>query len=72
MARITIDTTDAQYQRLLDGLTTLHDTLRPRLALLKQMDRGRQQWWLHRDPLLRQAIRFTRDLAAFLDEEQSA
>ena len=63
MADIDIDTTGAQYRQLLSGLGTLRTVLAPRIKLLIKLPRDKQNQWLRRDPLLRRAILFARDLA---------
>ena len=69
MANINIDTTDVQYQKLLNGLGTLRVVLAPRIKLLMQLPEDKQKQWLRRDPLLRRAILFARNLSDLVDLE---
>jgi len=72
MARIEIDTTDPQYQQLLNGLETLKTVLAPRIKLLlrlrKQERMGLVRQWLQRDPLMRETLRLARQLSKLMGE----
>ncbi len=71
MADITLDTTSAQYQQLLNGLATLRTEIGPRVKMLKMLrDRGEDdkiRRLLQRDPLLRRTIKMSQGLVDFLD-----
>lgn len=69
MANINIDTTGVEYQRLLGGLAALRAVLTPSIRLLMQLPPAKQKQWLQRDPLLRRAILFARELTEKVDVE---
>lgn len=73
MADLNIDTTSAQYQNLLNGLSTLRTVMGPRVnmlvKMLKKNEEVKVQQWLNRDPLLRRCIRFAQTLARIIDRE---
>lgn len=73
MANLDIDTTSAQYQNLLNGLSTLRTVMGPRVKLLvtmlKKNEEVKVKQWLDRDPLLRRCIRFAQTLNRIIDRE---
>ena len=66
---INIDTTAGQYQQLLAALGTLRTVLAPRIRLLADLPREKQQAWLSRDPLLRRTIKLAQSLAELMELE---
>ncbi len=52
-----IDTTSAQYQQYLTGLSNLRTLMAPRFALFKKLPQFKQRQWLQKDPLFRKVIK---------------
>lgn len=62
-----IDTSDAQYNALLAGITTLRSAMTPRLRLFSMAsDEQRRQWW-NNDPLLKAMFLLLRDGAEYIE-----
>lgn len=54
-----IDTTSAQYQQYLTGLTGLRTLMAPRFALFKKLPPAKQKIWLQKDPLFRKILKIS-------------
>lgn len=63
-----IDTTSAQYQQYLNGLSSLKTMMAPRFALFKKLPRAKKKLWLRKDPLFRKILKMSLIVAEWADE----
>ena len=54
---LNIDTTSAQYQQYLQGLTNLRTLMTPRFKLFAKLPRAKQSLWLQKDPLFKKILK---------------
>jgi len=68
MANITIDTSESQYQNLLNGLGTLRTVMTPRLLLFAKCPKSVQALWYNHDPLLKETLKIGMTLKNYIEK----
>lgn len=63
-----IDTTSAQYQQYLNGLSGLRTLMAPRFVLFKKLSIAKKKLWLQKDPLFRKILKMSLIVAEWAEE----
>ena len=65
---INIDTSSAQYQQYLNGLSGLRTLMVPRFKLFAKLPRAKQKLWLQKDPLFRKILKMFLGVAEWAEQ----
>lgn len=65
---LNINTSSAQYQQYLNGLTSLRTLMAPRFKLFAKLPHVKQKIWLQKDPLFRKLLKMGRDISEWSEQ----
>lgn len=63
-----IDTTSAQYQQYLNGLSGLKTLMASRFKLFAKLPKAKQKIWLQKDPLFRKILKISLTVAEWAEQ----